>query len=247
MGHPIPKRYKIVAISLLVAVVSAFIFKTKGHVSDLSIKNNSQIKSVAIEDPWTDDPISVEILKSLEWNHFNGIVRKIGNGSDKINHVLRLSSGLKNPVAAYLHGFLLMVESRLSLALDTFDRLTEGDIPAAFLYPPYRLHQEIRPLALNKYLKPLRKAVADDRVTTLIKARFHTKDGNPYAAVSDYMQTDPAQWALYDIECLEEIAMHSGLHSEVLRMVSGVLNSGRVLISRKIEKRLRQIFLLETG
>jgi len=116
-------------------------------------------------------------------------------------------------------------------------------MPAPFLYPPYRLQRRMRPAAPNRYLGALNQAIDAGSVSPLISARVQAQEGDPYAALSNYLQTDPAQWVAYDVKCIKKIGQHSGLSSEMRRMVFGALKSGRV--SAKVEGPLGQVLALE--
>jgi hypothetical protein len=61
------------------------------------------------------------------------------------------------------------------------------------------------------------------------------QEGNLYSAFTSYLQTDPAQWKRYDIECLKKISYQEGLKTEVRRMIAGALKSQRLPISLKKE------------
>ena len=47
----------------------------------------------------------------------------------------------------------------------------------------------------------------------------------------------------YDVDCIKKIGLHSGLSSEMRRMIVGAFKSGRV--SAKVEGPLRQVLALE--
>ena len=245
MEKTVPKTLKIFAALLLVALVGVFAFKAYQYLSDRARPEtvSTQIPVARNVDP--SAPITIELLEALDWKDFNELTRQIGTDAAKISQVLRLMSGLQNSVAVYLRGFLLMLDNKPQRALYTFDGLSVSDIPGPFLYAPYRLHRQIRPMEFNKYLGPLRQAIAADEVSPLIKARVQAREGDPFAALSSYMQTDPARWVHYDVECLKKIGMLSGLQSEVRRVIAGALKSGRV--SAKIVGELRQRQALKPG
>jgi len=101
----------------------------------------------------------------------------------------------------------------------------------------------MRPAAPNRYLGALNQAIDAGSVSPLISARVQAQEGDPYTALSNYLQTDPAKWVTYDVKCIQKIGQHSGLSSEMRRMVFGALKSGRV--SAKVERPLRQVLVLE--
>jgi predicted DNA-binding protein (UPF0251 family) len=239
----VPKPLKIFAALLLAALVVVFVIKAHRYLSDRGRQETTSTQIPATGDVDAKAPITIELLEALDWQDFKELTQKFGTDAGKIRQILQTTSGLQNSVAVYLRGFLLMIDNKPQRALDTFDRLSAGDIPGPFLYTPYRLQRQMRPLEFNKYLAPLREAIAAGELSPLIKARVQAQEGDPYSAISSYMQTDPAQWVLYDIECLKKIGLNSGLHSEVRRVIAGALKSRRV--SGKIADELRQLAALE--
>ena len=109
-----------------------------------------------------------------------------------------------------------------------FAILEPKDIPPAFLYAPHRLQQTLRPGSPNPYLRALRKAIAEDKVSPLVQARVQASDGDLTEALRNYFRTDPGNWAHYDVESLRRIGTHQGLAPDLRRLIAGALASGRV-------------------
>lgn len=189
--------------------------------------------------------MSVEVLNELDWQNLDEMLRIVGKESEKIDQVIQISADAQNPAAMYLRGFALMVNNQPLQALTVFDQLSIRDIPSNFLYPVYRLHQQMQPgsVSFNRYLDTLKRAISSGSVSPLIAARVQAQDGDLYSALSNYLKTDPAQWVTYDVKCIRRISQHSGLFSEVLRMISGAVKSQR--LSEKVEEPLRQLLTSE--
>jgi len=187
--------------------------------------------------------INVGMLNDLDWQNVDAMTKHVGTDSDKINQLLYLTSDMQNPAALYLRGFVLMINEKPLQALQVFDQLNLNNMPAHFLYPAYRLHRQLQPGSTNRYLDALKRAIENRNASPLIAARVESQEGDLYSALSNYLQTDPAQWATYDVKCIKKIGQHSGLSSEMRRMVFGALKSGRV--SGKVEKPLRQLLDLK--
>ena len=243
MEKPAASILKIFVALLLVALIGGFVFQARKYFSDRGRREKppEQISADGAFD--TSTTINAGMLQALEWRDIKGLTQKIGTDDEKIRQVLQLTATLQSTKAVYLRGFVLMIDNKPARALEAFDSLSTDDIPAPYLYPPYRLQRHLRPSQPNRYLVPLRQAIDAGEVSPLIQARVQAQEGDPFSAISSYMQTDPAQWAHYDIECLKEIGMQSGLHSEVRRMIAGALKSKRV--SSKIEAELRQLAVME--
>jgi hypothetical protein len=229
---------------LVVAFIGIFAFKAQHYISNQEKTERPQTPASSAEDRHANASISLEMLNALEWQNMEKLTRAVGTSSDKLRRIIELTDDAQNPTAIYLRGFVLMITNKPLRALKTFDRLDVKDMPAPFLYPPYRLQRQMRPEAPNRYLGALNRAIDAGSVSPLMTARVLAQEGDPYSALSNYLQTDPAQWVTYDVECIKEIGLHSGLSSEIRRMIVGALKSGRV--SAKVAVPLRQVMALET-
>jgi hypothetical protein len=238
-----PNFIKIFAALLLVALIGIFAFKAQRYISGSGVNPPSPAAAPA-DDVYAGAEISVELLNALDWQNVDELTQAVGTDSDKVRQVIRLTTDNLNPAALYLRGFLLMLTNKPLQALSTFDRLVVNDMPAPFLYPAYRLQRRMRPEAPNRYLEALNQAIDAGSVSPLIAARVQAQDGDPYSALSSYLQTDPAQWVTYDVDCIKKIGLHSGLSSEMRRMIAGAFKSGRV--SAKIEGPLLQVLTLDS-
>ena len=243
MLKPEPKFVKWFAALLVVALIGIFAFKAQRYISNLEKTEHPQAPAASAEDRHANASISLEMLNALEWQNLEKLTRAVGTSSDKLRRIIELTDDAQNPTALYLRGFVLMITNKPLRALKTFDRLDVKDMPAPFLYPPYRLQRQMRPEAPNRYLGALIQAIDAGEVSPLIAARIQAQDRDPSSALSNYLKTDPAQWVTYDVECIKKIGLHSGLSSEMRRMIFGALKSGRV--SAKVEGPLRQVMALE--
>jgi len=239
-----PNFIKIFAALLVVALISIFAFKAQRYISDRGTKDPSPTPATKADDSYAKASISVEVLNALEWQNVDELTQTVGTDSDKIRQIIQFAAGVQNPAALYLKGFVLMITNKPIQALRSFNRLVVADMPAPYLYPPYRLQRRMRPEAPNRYLGALTQAIDAGEVSPLIAARVQSQDGDPSSALSSYLQTDPAQWATYDVDCIKKIGLHSGLSSEMRRMIVGAFKSGRV--SAKVEGPLRQVLALES-
>ena len=240
MSRPI----KIFACLLGVALIAVFAFKAQRYISSRGTEAPEAAPvATTAGDSLREVPLSVDTLKALEWQDVDGLTQAVGADSDKIRQILQLTEGVQNPAAVYLRGFVLMITNKPMRASNTFDGLDVADMPAPYLYPPYRLQRRMRPEMPNRYLQALNKAIDAGEVSPLIAARVQAQHGNPSAALSSYLQTDPAQWVTYDVDCIRKIGLHSGLSSEMRRMIVGAFKSGR--ISARIKEPLKQTLALE--
>jgi hypothetical protein len=139
-----------------------------------------------------------------------------------------MTEALQNPPSVYLRGLVQLANNRPKEALQEFERTPIQRIPASYLYPPTRTFSAVYPLRPNPYLVPLRTAVDAGKVSPLIQARVMTQDGRLLEGLNRYLTTDPRQWSRYDVECIRAIARHSGLQSEVQRMLQAAFLARRV-------------------
>ena len=246
MQAPAPKLIKLFAALMVVALIGIFAYKAQRYITgpEKTDQATGQAPEAVSADDTNDEvSIEAEMLTALEWQNLEKLIRAVGASSAKQRQVIELTSDGENPAAVYLRGFVLMITAKPMQALRAFDRLDVASIPAAYLYPPYRLQRQMRPEAPNRYLGALRGAIDAGGVSPLITARVLAQEGDPYTALSSYLQTDPAQWVTYDVACIQKIGLHAGLSSEMRRMIAGALKSGRV--SAKVEGPLRQALVLE--
>lgn len=242
MQAPATKVIKLFAALLVVALIGIFIYQAQRYITGPE-KTGPAPEVVRTDDTMEEVSIEAEMLTALEWQNLEKLIRAVGASSDKQRQVIELTSDGQNPAAIYLRGFVLMITAKPMQALGAFDRLDVEGIPAAYLYPPYRLQRQMRPEAPNRYLGALRGAIDAGSVSPLITARVLAQEGDPATALSSYLQTDPAQWVTYDVACIKKIGLHAGLSSEMRRMIAGALKSGRV--SAEVEGHLRQALFLE--
>ena len=239
-----PNFIKIFAALLVLALIGIFAFNAQRYMAGSRVKTLSPAPAAPADDVYAGAKISVELLDALDWQNVDELTQAVGTDSDKIRQVIQLTGGVQNPAALYLKGFVLMITNKPLQALTAFDRLAVKDVPAPYLYPPYRLQRRMRPEAPNRYLAALNRAIEAGSLSPLVSARVQAQEGDPYAALSSYLQTDPAQWVAYDVDCIKKIGQHSGLSSEMRRMIVGAFKSGR--LSAKVEGPLRQVLTLET-
>ena len=173
-------------------------------------------------------PVTREDLAPLRWEEVNQVMAALSPDAAEIKRVSRLAGELNRPPSIYLSALLLVSLKEAEQALALFRTLDPQVIPPSFLYAPYRLHEALQPTDPNPYSPPLRKAVAEGRVPALIRARVQARDGQLAEALHSYLKTDPADWASYDLETLQQIANHQGLAADLSKMVGGALASGRV-------------------
>ena len=243
MRKPAPRYIKLFAALLMVALIGIFAFKAQRYIAGLRDKKPYPAPAEVRDDAVAGTEISIEKLNALEWQNVDELIRAVASDNDRIHQIIQLTADVQNSAAVYLRGFVQMTTGKPLQALKSFDRLVVDDMPAEFLYPPYRLQRQMRPGETNRYLAALNRAIDAGNVSPLVKARVQSQEGDPYSAISSYLKTDPAQWVTYDVDCIRNIGQHSGLTSEMRRMVFGALKSGRV--SAKIQEPLRRVLVLE--
>ena len=243
-----PKPVKIYILSFGILLAGTLLGVAFVANSQLYLKSQAPSTTVAPENilNLSDNmTMSVDLLNELDWQNLDDMLRIVGKDSEKRDQVIQISANMQNPAALYLRGFVLMVNNQPLKALTVFNQLNIRDIPANFLYPVYRLHRQMQPgsVSVNRYLHTLKRAISSGSVSPLIAARVEAQEGDLYSALSNYLKTDPGQWVTYDVKCIKRIGQHSGLYSEVLRMISGAVKSRR--LSEEVEEPLRRLLTLE--
>ena len=243
-----PRPLIICSLFIGVVLVGAFLGVAFVHnsPSDSTPKTPSELNNPGPVTNLSDDMhISIDTLTKLDWQTLDKMLRGISADRNKIDQVLQNTADVQNPAALYLRGFALMINSQPLQALTVFSKLSVRDIPENFLYPVYRLHKQMQPgsVSFQKYLQAMKRAISSGSVSPLIAARVEAQEGDLYAALANYLKTDPAQWVTYDVKCITRIAQHSGLNSEVLRMISGAVKSQR--LSKAVEEPLSRLLTTE--
>lgn len=239
-----PKKIKLFIALAVMLSVGAFGIQAQQYFAGLKEKDTVKERSVQTDRLPFNGPVTHPVLKALQWEDIDGLIRAIGTNTDKLRHVIELTAEIQNPAAVYLRGLLQLLDKNPLEALTTFDLLDIDMIPPAFLYPPYRLYRHVNPRGSNRYLVNLHRVIAAGKTSPLIQARVNAQEGDFAAAISGYLQTDPAQWTRYDVECLGKVSSHAGFHSEALRLIAGALKSGRV--AGTMAQELRRIAVLKT-
>ena len=243
-----PRPLKICSLFIGVVLVGAllrvaFVYNSP---SDSTPKTPSEQNSPGPVTNLSDDiGISVDTLTELDWQTLDQMLRVLGGDRIKIDQLLHNTADVQNPAALYLRGFAFMINNQPLQALTVFSQLSIRDIPVNFLYPVYRLNKQLQPesVTFQKYLQAMQRAISTGSVSPLIAARVEAQEGDLYAALASYLKTDPAQWVTYDVKCIRRIAQHSGLNSEVLRMISGAVKSQR--LSKAVEEPLSRLLTTE--
>jgi hypothetical protein len=183
---------------------------------------------------------AMELLE-FSWDDVDEFMRNPELRSLNAEQIPMLEAGAASVPGRYVLAFFSMLHERPQRALDVFDSIPVGEIPSRFLYAPYRLERTVRPFDSNRYLAPLRDAIAQNTIAPLIQARVLSIEGDPQAALSAYLRTDPVKWVQFDAECLRSVSQHAGLQRDIRMLIAGALRSGRV--RRSVEKELREIAL----
>jgi len=173
-------------------------------------------------------PVTQAELETLRWEEIDPLLQAVGADAGKIESLVQSAERVATAPTTYLRALLLIARQKPEQALAAFDSLDRNAMPPAFLYAPYRLQQTLRPDGPNPYLSALREAVAAGKVPPLIRARMQALDGDLRESLRSYLRTDPASWANYDLESLQRIGTHQGLASDLRRLITGALASGRV-------------------
>lgn len=209
--------FAVIALFLLI-ILETNDSSSKSNPSELTTKDNFNPQQQLVSAD----------LQALRWDEVNQALATIGNDESEIERLTHLAGDVATPPAIYLRGLLLIAQHKPELALAAFHSLSLQSIPVKYLYAPHRLQQVLRPGEQDNYLSALRVAAVNNTLPILIKARVQARDGDLSGAFSSYLQTDPASWSRYDLQCLQRISSHQGLAADLVKLIAGALSSGRV-------------------
>ena len=186
-----------------------------GHSS--AITNQNDVTLISKIDP-----------EELKWNELDFFLQGIGTNAKNVGEFIDKTSASSNPPTQFIRGLLLLVSSKPQDALRAFDAIPIESIPPAYLYPPYRLHNQYRPNETNRYTAPLLASMDTGALDPLIRARVYAREGDFQNSLTSYLQTDPALWKNHDVECFALLFGHEGYRSEVVRLLVAAFKSKRV-------------------
>ena len=121
--------------------------------------------------------IDEQVLKTLSWTDLGPTAESAGSSKGLREKIINITLGTQHYPALYLRGLLLMSQNDLTSALSCFLQIPPAEIPAIYLYAPYRLFSEQRPSQTNPFAEPMQKASARQEVPQLMQARIHVNDG----------------------------------------------------------------------
>jgi hypothetical protein len=107
-------------------------------------------------------------------------------------------------------------------------------IPADHLYAPWRLAISMKS-SENRYEDPLAKAVAENRASPLIRARFQSNRGMWRDSLDAYLLSDPATWSPYEVKIFSALKLQAPCTRDIEVLMAGALAGGRVPESLRAE------------
>ena len=140
---------------------------------------------------------------------------------------LKVSETMDSPPVIYLRGLLKFTLGDLPGAAGEWNKLDVAVIPADHLYAPWRLTASGKSRE-NRYQAPLAKAVAENRASPLVRARFHSSHGRWRDGLDDYLQSDPSSWSPFEIKTFCTMKLHAPCTRDVEVLMAGALAGGRV-------------------
>ena len=216
----------VVSITMFVAAVSNTPYNSDKGISSQHNQPSSLPDSANTGD--TGAEITEALLASMRWKDMGKIVADTTANPEEIDRIIKLIGNNSTPIAQYLKALLLLAQKHPKQALAVFDQIDIESIPADFLYAPHRLYSVINGNQGDPYLNLLDKAVRENKTSSLIRARVLAANGELEAALSSYLQSDPASWASYDLRLFSRIGSYQGLSVDMAKMIMGAISSGRV-------------------
>ncbi len=139
---------------------------------------------------------------------------------------LKVSAGTASLPVIYLRGLLKFTLADLPGAEAEWATLDVSAIPADHLYAPWRLATSGK--GENRYEKPLADAVAENRASPLVCARFLASHGRWRDALDAYLLTDPSNWSTFEIKTFAAMKMQAPCSRDISVLMAGALSGGNV-------------------
>ena len=167
-------------------------------------------------------------LNQLTWQDIEATAEGSCADPKRVEEVVLASVTSTNPPTRFLRGLLLLAKGDRAGCLQAFQSVPVQQLPANFLYAPYRVFAELHPEKPNPYRPPLVRAANQGQLSPLVEARVMAREANVEKAMQGYMGSDPAQWTAYDLEIFPLLLRHAGFGYEAQRLLRSALNGGRV-------------------
>ena len=164
----------------------------------------------------------------LEWTEVSAAYQRALEDPVFAGQLLAARLDQLSLASRYARGVLSLNQSTPEQALELFLGLDPQSMPVAFLYIPFRLHEELRPEADNPFWPALRRNIDETGVAPLVRARVLIMDGDLLRGLEAYGRSDPAQWTQMDARLFANLAQHAGWGSECRRLLQAALRGGRV-------------------
>lgn len=224
-----PERPRKKVVAITGALIVAALMSAALLLGDRADEGTAAANSQAAARPSSNGKkITLEDLEKLAWADLSRATKIFGTNSELRNAIIEPPTPFQNAPAKYLQGLVLVADNRPEAALLAFDALATSDVPALFLYAPYRLHGSLRAEQPNPYLAPLEEAIEKNQLPVLIQARVQAMEGRLEKALLSYARSRPDRWVNQDLASLERIRQHAGLRPDVDLLISGALRGGGI-------------------
>lgn len=183
--------------------------------------------------------VSPASLESMRWQDLSPTA-EVCIRHNLTQEALAVSVPLKQPQVIYLRALLQFALGNLEAASQEWARLDPAEIPADYLYPPWRLAasaQTPKSAAppINRYEPFLAKAVADQTPSPLVQARFLAAKAEWRKSLDAYLLTNPENWTPHEIEVFRAMRLQAPHSRDAMVLLAGALNGGKIPASLQVQ------------
>jgi hypothetical protein len=176
--------------------------------------------------------VDVDQLRSMRWKDISPTVESCSRSGLSME-TLKVSEPLTESPVIYLRGLIHVSLGNVDAARQEWARLDPAQIPADHLYPVWRLAAsspiDSNGIAPNNPYEPyLVKAVEENLVGALVKARFYAAKTEWRKSLDAYLLTNPETWTPHDVQVFQTMKLQAGYSRDVKVILAGALNGGRV-------------------
>ncbi len=212
---------------LLALLVSATLFLLGCDHNQESGRPATAGRNILISDV-AGGNVDLHLLEAISWNDVVPTAEGVSSDKAFSRKIIEATTAARHSSTRYLRGMLLLAAKDPKSAQEAFEEIPPGDIPAALVYAPYRLHNEIRPGQANPFLPAMTHAVEQGEVPPLIQARVWAVEGQTEKTLKAYLQTDPAEWTTQDVAHFRVLRFQAGLANDTAVILQAALKAGRV-------------------
>ena len=138
--------------------------------NDLSGSSAPELPGRSVFQSSVTEGLDRDALEAMRWQDIAPTVQAVMEHG-AAPQVLDATAATKASPVLYFRGLLFLADDKPDLAAEAWNGIALKEFTPDALYPPWRVATE-RGVSPNRYGEPLARAVAENRTSPLVRARF---------------------------------------------------------------------------